>query len=63
MRQNHHIHALPAAGRAAAERPQAMWADSHHPAQPADWEGPALFFYEPEPHGFWLAKNWVAFVG
>ncbi|MCX8508298.1 MAG: hypothetical protein ORN49_05365 [Rhodobacteraceae bacterium] len=21
-----------------------------------------MFFDEPEPHGFWLAKNWVAFL-
>jgi hypothetical protein len=29
--------------------------------QPVDREGTALFFNEPEPHGFWLAKNWVDF--
>jgi len=58
MRQNHHIHALPAAGRTAAERPQSAGADIHHPTQPIDRESPALFFNEPEPHGFWLAKNW-----
>jgi len=27
--------------------------------QPIRWERPNMFFDEPEPHGFWLAKNWV----
>jgi len=31
--------------------------------QPVVREGPTLFFDEPEPHGFWLAMNWVAFLG
>jgi hypothetical protein len=61
--QNHHIHVLPAAGGTAAEGPQATGADIHHLTQPIDREGPALFPDEPEPHGFWLAKNWVAFLG
>jgi hypothetical protein len=51
---------LPAAGRTASEGPQPAGADIHHPAQPVDRESPALFFDAPEPHGFWLAKNWVA---
>ena len=60
MRQNNHVHVLPATGGAAAEGPQATRADIHHPAQSVDREGPSLFFYEPEPHGFRLAKYWVA---
>jgi len=59
--QNHHVHALPGAGGALPEGPQAAWADIHHAAQPIDRKGPTLFFDEPKPHGFWLAKNWVAF--
>jgi len=27
--------------------------------QPVVRDGPTLFFDEPEPHGFWLAMNWV----
>jgi hypothetical protein len=60
VRQNDHVHVLPTAGEAAAERPQATRADIHNPAQAVDGESPALFFDEPEPHRFWLAKNWVA---
>lgn len=48
---------LPAAGMAAAESPQPAGADIHHPTQPIDRESSALFFNEPEPHGFWLAKK------
>ena len=59
VRQNHHVHVQPAAGRAAAESPQPVGADIHRPTQPVYRESPALFFNEPEPHGFWLAKNWV----
>ena len=57
--QNDHIQALPAAGRAAAYGPQAARADVHHLTQPIRWERPNVFFDEPEPYGFWLAKNWV----
>jgi hypothetical protein len=32
-------------------------------AQPINRKGPALFFDEPKPLGFWLAKNWEAFLG
>ena len=49
------------AGGAVAEGPQAAWADIHHAAQPIDRKGPTLFFDEPNPHGFWLAKNWGVF--
>jgi hypothetical protein len=48
---------VPAAGGAAAIGPQAAWADIHHAAKPINRIGTALFFNEPEPHGFWLAKN------
>jgi len=61
VRQNHHVHVLPAAGRTASEGPQATRADVHHTTQAVDREGPTLFFEKPKPHGFWLAKNWVAF--
>ena len=37
---NHHVHALPAAGGAAAKGPQAAWADIHHAAQPIDRKAP-----------------------
>lgn len=59
--KNNHVHTLPATGRAAAKGPQPAGADIPHLAQPVDREGPTLLFDEPEPHGFWLAKNWVAF--
>lgn len=61
VRQNNHVHVLPAAGGAAAERPQPARADIQHPAQTIDREGTTLFLDEPEPYGFRLAKNWVAF--
>lgn len=57
VRQNDHVHVLPAAGRAAAKGSQPTRADIHHLAQPVDRESSTLFFDEPEPHGFWLAKN------
>ena len=59
MGHNNHVHALPAAGRTAAEGPQATRADIHPLAQPVDRESTLMFFDEPEPHGFWLAKNTV----
>ena len=59
--QNDHISALPAAGGTVQESPKAARADIQDLAQPVDREGPAMFFDEPKPHGFWLAKNWVAF--
>ena len=62
MGQDDHIRALPAAGRAAAKGPQPARADVHHLTQPLGWERPNMFFDKPEPHGFWLAKNWVAFL-
>jgi hypothetical protein len=58
--QNDQISALPAAGGTVPESPQATRADIQDLAQPVDREGPTLFFDEPKPHGFWLAKNWVA---
>jgi hypothetical protein len=57
MGQNNHVHVLPATGWAAAKGSQSARADIHHLAQPVDREGATLFFDEPEPHGFWLAKN------
>jgi hypothetical protein len=57
--QNDHVRTLPAAGWTAAESPQPTRADVHHPAKVLAPERPTVFFDEPEPHGFWLAKNWV----
>ena len=57
MGQNDHVCALPAAGRAAANGPQATRADVHHLTQPFRWKAAAVFLNEPEPDGFWLAKN------
>ena len=59
MGQNDHIRALPAAGWAAAKGPQPTRTDVHHLTQPVRWKRPTMFFDKPEPHGFWLAKNWV----
>ena len=53
--------ALPAPGRAAAKSPRPTWADVHHRTQRIRWERPNMFLEEPEPHGSWLMKNWVAF--
>lgn len=47
--QNHHVHVLPAAGRATAERLQSAGAAIRHPIQPVDRESPSLFFDETEP--------------
>ena len=56
MCQNHHVHVLPAAGRAAAHGPQPVRADVHHLTETLGWKRPTMFFDKPEPHGFWLAK-------
>lgn len=45
------------------ERPAIHVVDVHHLAQPIDREDATLRLNKPEPHGFWLVKNWVAFVG
>ena len=62
VRQNNHVHVLPAAGGAAAERPQATRADIHHPTLAVDGESPALFFNEPEPHGVGHSLGQMAFM-
>ena len=59
--QNDHIRALPAAGGTVPESPQSTRADIYYLTKSINREGPALFFNKPKPHGFWLAKNWVAF--
>jgi hypothetical protein len=59
MRQNDHVRALPPAGGAAAERPQTTRADVHHMTETVNRKGLFVVFDEPEPHGFWLAKNTV----
>lgn len=62
IRQNNYIRGLPPAGRATVESPPAARADVLNLTQMRDWEGPALFFNELKFHGFWLTKNWVAFL-
>ena len=60
--RNDHIRALPAAGRAAAEGPQATRADVHDLTQPPGWERPAMFFDKPEPHGVGHSLGPMAFM-
>ena len=57
VRQNDHVRARTAAGRAAAEGPQTTRADIHHPALALDRERPSVVFDQPEPHDFWRAKK------
>jgi hypothetical protein len=57
------ITALSTAGRATAERPQSARADLHNMTQALCRKLISVFFHKPEPHGFWLAKNTVAFIG
>ena len=61
VRQRHHIRSLPAAGRAAAEGPQAPRADTYDFAQTVRWKAIYVFFDESKSHCFRPAKNWVAF--
>ena len=61
MRQRDQIRPLSSTGWAAAERPQTTWANIHDLAETRRFESPRMLFYEPEPHGFWPAKNCVAF--
>ena len=60
-RQRDHIRALSAASGATAMRPQAARADGHNPAHQIDGKCCSVLFNELKPHGFWLAKNTVAF--
>ena len=62
MRQRDHIRALSAASGATAMRPQAARADGHNPAHQIDGKCCSVLFNELKPHGFWLAKNTVAFL-
>src|SRR5680860_320217 len=61
VRQCHHIRSLPAAGWPTAERTQAAHANIHSLTQARGRKRFPVFFDEPKPHGFWLAKNCVAF--
>ena len=54
VRQNDHIHALPAVGWTAAERPQPARADIHDLAQPLYREGPAFAIVAPTNGATWL---------
>jgi len=60
MRQRHRVGPLSAAGRATAECPQPTRTDPHNTAHPANEKRRLVLFNELKPHGFWLAKNWVA---
>jgi hypothetical protein len=62
VRQRHHIRSLPAAGWATAESPQTTHADIHILTQARGRKRFPVFFDEPKPHGFWLAKNCVDFL-
>ena len=62
MGQNNHVHALPAAGRTAAEGPQATRADIHHLAKPICRKGTYVFFDKPEPHGVGQSLGPMAFL-
>ena len=62
MSQSHQIRSLSATGRAGAESPQAARADTDNVTQAADWEVRPVFLDKPKPHGFRLARNWVAFL-
>jgi len=61
MGQRGQIRPLPAAGWTATMRPQTTRADCHNPAHQIDGKCCSVFFNELKPHGFWLAKNTVAF--
>ena len=62
VRQRDQIGPLPTAGRTAAKGPQSARADADNMAQSLGREAGNMFFDKPEPHGFWPAKNWVAFL-
>jgi hypothetical protein len=62
VRQRDKIRPLPAAGRTVAESTQAAWADVHHATHPPNGKRRPVLFDKLKPHGFWLAKNTVAFL-
>lgn len=55
------VRCLTLASWAAAMRAQAVGADIQHVTHPLGAKGVTVFFDEPEAHGFWPAKNCVAF--
>ena len=59
--QRHHIRSLPAASRTASECPQATRTDVHDTTHPSSRKCEPVLFNKLKPHGFWLAKNTVAF--
>ena len=61
MRQRDQIRPLPATGRAVAKGAQSTRADADNMAQSFGREAIPMFFDKLKPHGFWLAKNTVAF--
>ena len=62
VRQSDKVRPLPAAGWTVAESPQASGTDIHDVTQPVGGKAVTMFLDEPKPHGFWLAKNCVAFL-
>jgi len=60
--KNNHVGPLPLTGRPTAIGAQAPTTDAQHPTHSLSAEGVTVFFDEPEPHGFWLAKKAVAFL-
>ena len=59
--QRHQITSLPATGRTAAEGTQSTRANGHDPTHQFNGKCRSVSFDKLEPHGFWLAKNTVAF--
>jgi hypothetical protein len=57
VRRPEHVTAPPAAGGAIADGLHPSRADGQHTAKPVDGNGPGLFFNQPEPRDFSLAKN------
>ena len=61
VRQRGQIRSLSATGVATAEGPQTTRNDVHDTTHPPNREYEQVLFDKLKPHGFWLAKNTVAF--
>ena len=61
MRQRDKIGSLAAAGRTVTECTQTARTQIHHATHASDRRCKSVFFDKLKPHGFWLAKNTVAF--
>jgi hypothetical protein len=62
MRQKHHIAPLPMRYRSMLPRPKATIRDPHHIASMRPGKPAAIVIQKRELHGFWAAKNCVAFL-